>query len=662
VFSYAFFPLIFLFAQKLVLEERLRARYVFGFALSLTLVNPSSHNILLAIILAFLFGWILMNLRTALVRISAAIALFALLNSFFLLPLLSEMGSTLKTLPNSENTGDILEGLRHAPSVWKVMTLGGYWTRHFYLKAIPDIWLPLWYVCTFGTIGFVLYQVILIGKVNPLFRKIKNFWLVVFLISVPLAAGMTRGTGWFGKLVFTQVPFMILFRSFQRLMILPAFSLAILTGIGVALYLVKLGENHKNKWVLPSYLVLFILITVWVGAFFSGNLGEDRLIKNGPGNFIGQYRLAPDYSKALDILYADHESFRILYLPITISPLYLKTEFQPAAQGGDPTIIFNRHSPVFAQKQINGFTFTMVERIKELLYVQNNVDQALRLLRQLNAKYIILRRDIHPMDSWASQWDSQKAYYFLKNHPSLKIRVDGPWTTLFEIKGPRMTHVFPFTGSFTVCKDSDSILTLMEEKVVPPATGPQKDFSICVDPVPGWENESGYEKSRTLANPEPAQPEVSFHRVQDTLFTVEIRKVPDRFILLFQEGFHSGWKIYPTAYSEPDGKGGFSPFSGSSLILKKYLDEKNHVLSNGYANAWILDAKKLKKDFPESIEKAPDGSYTLRIAIGYRSQQFLAIGLMIGFLTFIVCTVVCFLERSRFSKSTPEETICSRPQ
>ena len=87
-------------------------------------------------------------------------------------------------------------------------------------------------------------------------------------------------------------------------------------------------------------------------------------------------------------------------------------------------------------------------------------------------------------------------------------------------------------------------------------------------------------------------------------------------------------------------------------FFKKPIDENNHLMANGYANSWIIDAEKLCNDNPEFCIKNPpceigqdksciaqgkDGSYDMEFVVEFWPQRLFYIGLGISGLTLLGC-------------------------
>jgi len=69
--------------------------------------------------------------------------------------------------------------------------------------------------------------------------------------------------------------------------------------------------------------------------------------------------------------------------------------------------------------------------------------------------------------------------------------------------------------------------------------------------------------------------------------------------------------------------------------FKKPLDEKNHLVVNGYANSWIIDPNEICKT--GVCKKNEDGSYDMELVVEFWPQRLFYVGLGISGLTLLGC-------------------------
>jgi len=157
-------------------------------------------------------------------------------------------------------------------------------------------------------------------------------------------------------------------------------------------------------------------------------------------------------------------------------------------------------------------------------------------------------------------------------------------------------------------------------------------------------------------------PRVSFKKLNNTKYSVEIKNLTNPFLLVFSESFHRNWKAYPLTKNEDffifpnlekenwqylDGK--VTEFAGQDNLFPKNLilgwfnepiSASNHLLVNGYANAWLIE--------PDLANEDGD----LFLVIEYEPQRFFYLGLVLsGLILVILIFLLFFLKVSSRNKN-----------
>lgn len=178
-------------------------------------------------------------------------------------------------------------------------------------------------------------------------------------------------------------------------------------------------------------------------------------------------------------------------------------------------------------------------------------------------------------------------------------------------------------------------------------------------------------------------PSIEFRKINPTKYRVRIHDARGVFPLIFQDAFHSGWKLYivPNANMKPIG--GFRPNSNAidrtnaatepeitdyikngwitgdtsdavRFISKKFwttiqndnlphghrfeswgkksIDENNHLRVNAYANSWTIDTESLCSKNNTCI-KNQNGRYDFELIAEFFPQQIAYIGMAISLVT-----------------------------
>ncbi|MBL7085738.1 MAG: hypothetical protein ISS28_01380 [Candidatus Cloacimonetes bacterium] len=138
-------------------------------------------------------------------------------------------------------------------------------------------------------------------------------------------------------------------------------------------------------------------------------------------------------------------------------------------------------------------------------------------------------------------------------------------------------------------------------------------------------------------------PQISFKKINPTKIQIKIQNATQPFFLVFSESYHPQWKVYldkdfdckqiayynNTNVRECKHETSFSP-GDISYLLAKPLDDKNHFMVNGYANAWYINPQKIgKRDFIITLYFWPQSLFYLGLIIS--GTSFLA---CIGYLIY----------------------------
>jgi hypothetical protein len=91
-------------------------------------------------------------------------------------------------------------------------------------------------------------------------------------------------------------------------------------------------------------------------------------------------------------------------------------------------------------------------------------------------------------------------------------------------------------------------------------------------------------------------------------------------------------------------------FKDISLLGNMAYDKKLHVVSNGFANGWILNTNELKRI--NDIKMNPDGTYNLYLILYYKTQLYFYIGVIIFlFEIFLIISYMIYFFVSEFRKN-----------
>ncbi len=113
------------------------------------------------------------------------------------------------------------------------------------------------------------------------------------------------------------------------------------------------------------------------------------------------------------------------------------------------------------------------------------------------------------------------------------------------------------------------------------------------------------------------QPQVSFEMVNPTKYRVKVANATEPFLLVFSESYHDQWKA---CVNSGDGDVGWI-----EAFWRDTVPEGQHIMANGYANAWYID--------PAELGVEEEFSMTLY----YKPQSLFYVGLVLSGVALVVC-------------------------
>jgi len=114
------------------------------------------------------------------------------------------------------------------------------------------------------------------------------------------------------------------------------------------------------------------------------------------------------------------------------------------------------------------------------------------------------------------------------------------------------------------------------------------------------------------------QPQVSFEMVNPTKYRVKVANATEPFLLVFSESYHDQWKAYVNS--------GGGDVGWIEAFWRDTVPEGQHIMANGYANAWYID--------PAELGVEEEFSMTLY----YKPQSLFYVGLVLSGVALVVCT------------------------
>jgi hypothetical protein len=124
---------------------------------------------------------------------------------------------------------------------------------------------------------------------------------------------------------------------------------------------------------------------------------------------------------------------------------------------------------------------------------------------------------------------------------------------------------------------------------------------------------------------------VTYKELNPTKYKITLNRVKGVFPLVFSQTFNKGWKLYINK-------------SNDTLLSFLYpsIQESQHVLVNGYANAWFISTDNICRS-KVSCQRNQDGTYNLTLSLEFLPQNLYYIGEIVSGITFVIALILIVL-------------------
>jgi hypothetical protein len=449
-FTYAIFPFGFMFLRRYLIKGNFN--YLFLSVAFLSFINFSFQRLFLLFVMMGLYIVFVLSLDKLIIkRLFYCAIFFLLINLYWVIPLMVEMKYSFSSVPIKELTYYDQNIKTSVPDLTQIFIGTGYF-RPFFNVVITHK--RLWVLSSYFSIILVFYSIIRFAK-----KREALFWFCLFLFSLIFSTGGKAPLGDVVMWCYQHITMMNLFRSPQHLIIVPTFCLSIMLAFGT--YYVWEYYFQFRKKILSTFFFfcMFGMVLLWLHPWFIyGDLGSSYLKTNSTGgNFIDNYNLSPDYKAIDNILNQNlNPDYRMLPLPMTTSPYYLKTEYQSDGQGGD-MFLMAMPVPSVTSDFINGLRKEVASVIEREILTEKRFNTFVNLIRLVSVKYILLRNDVIYSDD-KRVWDIENIKSFLDRLISknfIKKLFEGKHATLYELADtcPMLyipSEVYKISGGFEI--------------------------------------------------------------------------------------------------------------------------------------------------------------------------------------------------------------------
>lgn len=417
------------------------------------------------------------------------------------------------------------------------------------------------------------------------------FFTTFFLVTANITHS---GIELYKKLFF--IPGFSMFRNFYlQWGYIFIFFYALLFGKSLALIFIKL----RSKYISLIAVSVIALLGIGFWPFLSGQSVDG--IHWGSKGVKTAMIMDPRYEETLAFIKKLPDEGKILLFPLTDNYIQVLFGMNNAAYSGPSTMPFLTGKRSFAGYQ-NFWPDPIPEYIMRYSK-EKNYNALLQLFSLFNIRYIFHNTDPKiyeekfpnfPNSYMMTSMPKTQAEYkeFVKKFPVRQIYENGPFQMFeFDERVYRSEVYIP-----------DSIyqadmLQKIEDKNV-------SFHSAFIDPV-------DCQQSKIISDfcnvkYDPPNIDLSTTKVNPTRYTIHVKQSesPAPFLLVFQNSFHTGWKL--------------------SIDGATPLGEDQHVLANKYANAWII------------TEADRKGRTEFIVSIRLESQKYFTYGLLITGISSII--------------------------
>ncbi|MBI4216761.1 MAG: hypothetical protein HY687_05160 [Chloroflexi bacterium] len=453
---YSLLPLALYIVKRMVAEGP-EFKYVFALGLMFLFISSAFQSLLLfsAIILIYIF--FKPKRRASLWGLVKAYGLFILFDAQWLIQASQVFFGSMSALTTSEQLQLVRLSGGNIPTISQAFLNTGYFNPLFTSSITPSL-MGFWVITSFALVIITFSALFLIpSQRNKQAQKEVIFWTALFLASLVLATGGHPPLGDFVVWLYTYFPPMVLFRSVQHFIEIPTLALSILIGMGTYFLI-----SYLRRPVI--LLVPFALTFIWVHPFLTGDWGALNLRAAG-FNAMDNFQLSPGYKKILKKISADNDDFKVLMLPMALSPFFNETEYQKQGQGSDPLVVNAPYPVITADFPVYSYEKEYGDLLEAAFSSPTIPRTATNLLSKANIKYIMVRKDVQanfgPV-KYAFDW--AKTENALEGIVGMEKVEGGDWASLWEYKDyqPRIFGVNNLTYVPGTSKDLARLMAGVE--------------------------------------------------------------------------------------------------------------------------------------------------------------------------------------------------------
>lgn len=515
--------------------------------------------------------------------------LLVVANIWWLVPTwLTYTRELLSTLP-------LMEFSQTYSTVLEVMRWLGTWQIYAQYKGMPYVPYGMVYVTNpcmilVSMVPICLSLYLLIAK--PRDRSVL-FFSGLTVVALFLSKGRNPPLGQLYDWLLTNLPFFIAYRESIRFVLLTSLGFSFLVGIAtadLAMFLRRITPKRRStkvaKYLASIGLVTLILLPAW--PIFTGYKFVNWYNPPNKGFEI------PSYYKEANAWFDEHSEFsRLLIVPprgVYVAYTWGYQGISPSSQLFSKPVIepgVGRYGGTSSMGMIN-LTYSLLANCTNVEYDKSEDRRALsKLIGLLNVEYIVLETDL-----------DTDFYDLPKVSATAAVLNSSPWNgpiiKIGELWIYKNTYFAPRIYAASDVQVIDNFIGMKEavrnDSVLPGRTAIFLSSALGGSQVHAIENVA----TRSYA------PAVFFERISPTRYVVHVENASYPFVLILSDSYDDGWMARIDGNDVPD-----------------------HMLVNGFANAWLLKRT---------------GSF--RVLIEYRPQTVYIYSSAVSIVSLAICLIV----------------------
>lgn len=405
--SYAIVPWTILYYLKFLKSAQYRYLILSGLLFGLT-GQAINYLPMTFIIIAAVTFFAKSDIKTKTVSILTVCSVAFLTNLYWILPNIIYAEKGIEFLQSGQFSPEAI--IRASPPMLDAF-LGIKLPGGLFESGIGELLKP-WTLATIIIIVVAFMSILARGKSRTIvaFQSLAILslgWL--FVVKLPILKIIVA-------IVYSNLPFMAIFRQVYHLYFIYMLSLSILLGFSIdIIYNMKILERLKKL----SIVIVFILLLVHSYPFITGHFGEIGI----------KYRYPPDQEKFVNFFIENNGDYRVALFPMD-HMVRFKNKTYPNELVGRDTVMDRFPMPTFSLFKLYGHGSMPQKNL--IIFIWNLINDqdptTSEYLSEIGVKYIVLRSDPKGIIGY----DFNGANKFFSNSPHFVKMLEGDSFVIYK--------------------------------------------------------------------------------------------------------------------------------------------------------------------------------------------------------------------------------------